>query len=133
MSLHSSILFPKRNWLCGHCLVGLSLQLYDNQLTTWKNVAVIDFNEGRKTHTVKYWQDTFTLYLKEYRVRPSPNSSLTLENDMNRPTNNTVLEIREGVRCYRGPHTSDDVFCWNCHSQPQVVSSTILYVSFPNL
>ena len=126
---HSSILSPKCNWICGHCLVGCSLQFYDEQLKSWKNVAVISFNEERKIHTVKHWQETFTVYLKEYRVRPMSNSSLLLDHSMNRQTNSTVLEVKDDIRHYRRPRTPEDVLLWNYHSQPQVVGFSPFFFS----
>ena len=133
----------------------MPLQIYDQELRTWKEVLVVGYQEEAKLHTVKFRQELLTLQLGQYRVRllpsldkssssssssstmvtmedpltekgTSPNTKhLLQEGEMNKQTNNIVIEIQDGVRRYRGPKIPEELPQWNYHTQPQVVGNSI--------
>lgn len=111
----------QRRWICGMCLVNTNVQYFDCDLRRWIDVFVVAFNHLSNIHVIKYQQDLRSVRLKHLRVREVPEMDDVEAHVENTPINNSILEMRDGVRCYKGSRAISDIANWNYHSLPQVV------------
>ena len=110
-----------RRWICGSCLVNTNLQCFDPDLRQWIDVFVIAFNATTNLHTIKFQQDLRSVRLRHMRVREVPEMMDPEAHTDNTLTNTSIMEMRNGVRCYKGSEGIQDISKWNYHSLPQVV------------
>ena len=111
----------QRRWICGTCLVNTNVQYFDCDLRRWIDVFVVAFNHLSNIHVIKYQQDLRSVRLKHLRVREVPEMDDMEAHVENTPINNSIIELRDGVRCYKGSRAISDIANWNYHSLPQVV------------
>ena len=110
-----------RRWICGSCLVNTNLQCFDPDLRQWIDVFVIAFHATTNLHTIKFQQDLRSVRLRHMRVREVPEMMDPEAHTDNTLTNTSIMEMRNGVRCYKGSEGIQDISKWNYHSLPQVV------------
>lgn len=84
---------------------------------------VVAFSAASNTHIIKYQQDLRSVRLGHLRVREVPEMFDAEAHVANTPVNSSVLEVRGGVRCYKGAQSFEEVAQWNYHSFPQVVGA----------
>ena len=103
------------------CLVNTNVQYFDCDLRRWIDVFVVAFYNSSNIHVIKYQQDLRSVRLKQLRVREVPEMENMEAHMENTPINNSIIELRDGVRSYKGSHAISDIARWNYHSLPQVV------------
>ena len=90
-------------------------------ISRWRYAYIGSYNHTTRQHLVKQYQTIRSLNLGQYRVR--------LCNDMNElerhyehtPVNNSVIEVRRGIRCYKSLSDPTNLQAMDYHSFPQVV------------
>ena len=109
-----------RFWLCGECMVNKNVVLYDNHRREWVSFFVVNYLSASKNHMIKRQQEQQIVRLGWFRVRVGDDLNETEKNVENTYSHSSIIEMRNGVRCYKH-NDSPCVERLNWHSLPQIV------------
>lgn len=94
--------------------------LYDNHRREWVSFFVVNYLSASKNHMIKRQQEQQIVRLGWFRVQVRDDLNETEKNVENTYSHSSIIEMRDGVRCYK----HNDAPCverLNWHSLPQIV------------
>lgn len=161
-NFRQAMAMKKRLWYCATCLVHKFIQIYDVELkkyvlivyfgyfgyfdsftefhliSRWQDAYVCSYHFGSRQHVIKQFQRIRSISLRHYRVRLCKDMDNQDAHIAHAKSNNSVVEVHQGVRRYRCTEDMNQVEEMDYHSFPQVVcnyemDSTYLLALFPVL